>query len=85
MNSERVVKLMGTNDPVEAEIVQDLLRQAGIKVWQTQEALGSTSLFPVRVGPLSEISILVPEESVKRANEVLDRFRKELPNDSDTE
>ncbi len=66
--SEDWVEVMLTCDPVEAEMVKDLLESGGIPV-----ALRSSKVspFPVNIGKIGEIRILVPETDRALAEKVI--------------
>ena len=66
--SEEWVEVMVTCDPVEAEMVKDLLESGGIPV-----ALRSSKVspFPVNIGKIGEIRILVPESDRALAEKVI--------------
>jgi hypothetical protein len=53
-----------------AEILKSLLEAQGINVVLSQEGVGE-SIYPVTVGPLSEIQILVPTSQLAEAQKVL--------------
>ena len=53
-----------------AEILKGLLEAQGIKVVLSQEGIGE-SIYPVTVGPLSEIQILVPDSQLQDALQIL--------------
>ena len=59
-------KLMG-------ELLCGLLNAEGVRARFSQEAIGN-SVFPVTVGPLAEVQILVPEAEVERAKMILDDY-----------
>lgn len=57
-----------------AEIIKGLLEAQGISVILSQEGIGET-IYPVSVGPLSEIQLLVPSEQLEEARKILDDYR----------
>ena len=66
--SEEWVDVLVTYDPVEAEMVKDLLESGGIPV-----ALRSSKVspFPVNIGKIGEIRLLVPESDKALAEKVI--------------
>ncbi len=66
--SEEWVAVLVTSDPVEAEIVRDLLESGGIPV-----ALRSSKVspFPVNIGKIGEIRLLVPQADKELAEKVI--------------
>jgi len=66
--SEEWVDVLVTYDPVEAEIVKDLLESGGIPV-----ALRSSKVspFPVNIGKIGEIRLLVPQADKTLAEKVI--------------
>jgi hypothetical protein len=67
MNGEWVEVLI-TYDPVEAEIVKDLLESGGIPA-----VLKSSKVtpYPVNIGKMGEIMVLVKKEDKETAEEVI--------------
>jgi hypothetical protein len=67
VNEEWVVVLV-TSDPIEAEMVKDLLESGGIPV-----ALRSSKVspFPVNIGKIGEISLLVLQADKSLAEKVI--------------
>lgn len=57
---------------LQAEFLRGLLESQGISVVLSQEGVGS--VFPVTVGPLSEVQILVSKEDAPLAKKVLDDY-----------
>jgi len=57
-----------------AEILKGLLEAQGIKVVLSQEGIGE-SIYPVTVGPLSEIQILVPDSQLQDALQILADYK----------
>jgi hypothetical protein len=62
------VEVLVTYDPVEAEIVKDLLESGGIPA-----VLRSSKVtpYPVNIGKMGEISVLVRKEDKETAEEVI--------------
>jgi hypothetical protein len=62
------VEVLVTYDPVEAEIVKDLLESGGIPV-----VLRSSKVtpYPVNIGKMGEIKVLVKKEDKETAEEVI--------------
>jgi hypothetical protein len=66
--SDEWVEVLVTYDPVEAEIVKDLLESGGIPA-----VLRSSKVtpYPVNIGKMGEIKILVKKEDKETAEEVI--------------
>ena len=62
--------LVQVSGSAKAEILRGLLEAQGINVVLSQEGIGE-SIYPVTVGPLSEIQILVPDEQFQEAQQIL--------------
>ncbi|NOZ24715.1 MAG: DUF2007 domain-containing protein [Nitrospirae bacterium] len=67
--NEPWVTLRVTYDPLEAEMIKDLLESGGIPVVLRSEKV---SPYPVNVGRMGEVKILVKEEDREAAEKVLD-------------
>ncbi len=65
---ERWVTLRITYDPLEAEMIKDLLESGGISVVLRSAKI---SPYPVNVGRMGEVTILVKEEFREMAEKVL--------------
>ena len=66
--SEEWVKVLITYDPLEAEIVKDLLESGGVPVILRSSKV---SPYPVNVGKMGEIKLLVKKEDKETAEEVI--------------
>ena len=75
---EKWVELFVTYDQLEAEMIKDLLESGGIDVVLRSSKV---SPYPVNVGKIGEVRVLVKEEDKEIAEEVLKQFRE---NDSGT-
>ena len=62
------IELLITDDPLEAEMIRDLLESGGIPV-----VLRSSKVtpYPVNIGKMGEVKILVRNEDKEQAEEVL--------------
>jgi len=62
------IELLITDDPLEAEMIKDLLESGGIPV-----VLRSSKVtpYPVNIGKMGEIKILVRRENKETAQEVI--------------
>ena len=67
MNGEWV-QLLITFDPLEAEMIKDLLESGGIPVVLRSSKV---SPYPVNIGKIGEIKVLVSKEDLDAAEEVL--------------
>lgn len=68
MNDEWVVVFV-TYDPIEAEIIKDLLESGGISVVSRSSKV---SPYPVNIGKMGEIKVLVRQEDKETAEKVIE-------------
>jgi hypothetical protein len=66
--SEEWTEVLITYDPVEAEIIKDLLESGGIPVVLRSSKV---SPYPVNIGKIGEVKILVRKEDKEAAEEVI--------------
>lgn len=66
--SEEWVEVLVTYDPIEAEIIKDLLESGGITVVLRSSKV---SPYPVNIGKIGEIKILVRKEDKETAEKVI--------------
>ena len=66
--SEEWVELLVTYDPLEAEIIKDLLESGEIPVVLRS---AKVSPYPVNIGKMGEIKVLVRKEDKEVAEEVI--------------
>jgi hypothetical protein len=66
--SEEWVEVLITYDPLEAEIVKDLLESGGVPVVLRSSKV---SPYPVNVGKIGEVKVLVRKEDKETAEEVI--------------
>lgn len=74
------VELLFTYDEVEAQIVKQLLEGEGIEV-----VIESTKIspYPVSIGRIGEVRLMIREEDVEKAREILRAMKDErLNNDN---
>ena len=71
--SEEWVELLITYDPVEAEIIKDLLESGDIPV-----VLRSSKVtpYPVNVGKIGEVKVYVRKEDKETAEQVINESRQ---------
>ncbi len=79
MNSEWVEMLI-TYDPLEAEMIKDLLESGGIPVVLRSSKV---SPYPVNIGKIGEIKILVKKEDKETAEEVI-KGGEDIPTPDDS-
>jgi hypothetical protein len=70
MTYDRWEVLDQVSGSVRADILKSLLEAQGLNVVLSQEGIGE-SIYPVSIGPLSEIQILVPVSQLAEAQKVL--------------
>jgi hypothetical protein len=66
--AEEWVEVFVTYDPIEAEVIKDLLESGGISV--VLRSL-KVSPYPVNIGKMGEIKILVKKEDKETAEKVI--------------
>ncbi|HCL81720.1 MAG TPA: hypothetical protein DHW81_05695 [Nitrospiraceae bacterium] len=66
--SDEWVEVLVTYDPIEAEIIKDLLESGEIPVVLRSSKVGP---YPVNIGKMGEIKILVRKEDEDTAKEVI--------------
>jgi hypothetical protein len=66
--SEEWVEVLTTYDQIEAEIIKDLIESGGIPVVLRSSKV---SPYPVNVGKMGEISIMVPGDCKSLAEKVI--------------
>jgi hypothetical protein len=69
---EKWVELFVTYDSVEAEIIKDLLESGGIKVVIRS---AKVTPYPVNLGKMGEVKIIVKEEDREAGEEMLGKFK----------
>lgn len=73
MNNESWIGIEQVSGSARAEILKGLLEAQGINVVLSQEGIGG-SVYPVTVGPLSEVEILVPANQADAARKILEDY-----------
>ena len=66
--AEEWIEVFITYDPIEAEIIKDLLESGGISVVLRSSKV---SPYPVNIGKMGEIKILVKKEDKEEAERVI--------------
>ena len=66
--SEEWVEILVTYDPIEAEIVKDLLESGGVPVVIRS---AKVTPYPVNMGKIGEVKVLVRNEDREEAEELL--------------
>jgi hypothetical protein len=61
--------LLVTFDTLEAEMVKDILESGGVPVTILSSKV---SPYPVNIGKMGEVRVLVREEDIRKASEVLE-------------
>ena len=59
---------------LQAEIIRGLLEANDIPVILTQEGIGR-SVYPVVIGPLANIQILIPQKNIELARQLLSEYK----------
>ena len=68
--SEEWVEILVTYDPIEAEIVKDLLESGGIPVVVRS---AKVTPYPVNIGRIGEVKVFVRNKDKETAEEVIKR------------
>ena len=76
------VEVLVTYDQIEAEIVQGLLESGGIQVVIRS---AKVTPYPVNVGKMGEVKVLVRKESKKAAEELMRDIEHAAPGEDDRE
>lgn len=69
--SERWIVLLTTNDQLEAEMIKDILESGDITVVLRSSKV---SPYPVNIGKMGEIKILIRDTDKEAADEVLEKL-----------
>ena len=71
--SEEWVELLVTYDPIEAEIIKDILESGGIPI-----VLRSSKVtpYPVNIGKIGEVKVYVRKEDKETAEQVIEESNK---------
>jgi len=71
--TEEWVELLVTYDPVEAEIIKDILESGGIPI-----VLRSSKVtpYPVNIGKIGEVKVYVRKEDKETAKQVIEESNK---------
>ena len=68
------IELLNTGDEIEAEIVKDILESENVQVVVKSLKI---SPYPVTIGEMGEIKLLVRNEDLEKANRILDAMKQE--------
>lgn len=71
--NEKWVELDTFSGSLHAELLRGLLEAQGCHVYLSQEGAGR-SAYAVNVGPLSEVHLLVYEDELEQAKQILDDY-----------
>jgi hypothetical protein len=74
--NEDWVQILVTYDPIEAEIIKDLLESGGIPVVLRSSKV---SPYPVNIGKMGEIKVLVRKEDKETAEDVIKASNENNP------
>jgi hypothetical protein len=71
--SEEWVELLVTYDPIEAEIIKDILESGGIPI-----VLRSSKVtpYPVNIGKIGEVKVYVRKKDKETAEQVIEESKK---------
>ena len=68
------IEFLNTGDEIEAEIVKDILESENIQVVVKSLKI---SPYPVTIGEMGEIRLLVRKEDLEKANRILNAMKQE--------
>jgi len=71
--SEEWVELLVTYDPIEAEIIKDILESGGIPVMLRSSKV---TPYPVNIGKIGEVKVYVRKEDKETAKQVIEESNK---------
>lgn len=74
MSEDKWVAVATITGDINAEILKGLLEAQGIPVFLSQEGVGR-SIYPVTIGRLAEVEILVPDSFKSEAERVLANYQ----------
>ncbi|MGB9669008.1 MAG: putative signal transducing protein [Anaerolineales bacterium] len=77
----QLISIFHSNNSVLAELLRDILNENQIPCYLSQEAVGK-EIYPVTIGKLSEIDLLVPVEMVNSAQEIIQAYLSESTQDN---
>jgi hypothetical protein len=75
------ISIYHSNNSVLAELLRDILTENQIPCYLSQEAVGK-EIYPVTIGKLSEIDLLVPIELANSAQEMIQAYLSETTQDN---
>lgn len=76
MSKIQLISIFNSNNSVLAELLRDILNENKIPCYLSQEAVGK-EIYPVTIGKLSEIDLLVPAELANSAQEIIQAYLSE--------
>ena len=79
LSRENVVEIFNTQDEMEARMIQEILRNAGIESTVYSEMV--PSIFPLNTGSAGKYSIMVLEPSAREAREIIAEHESGSPAD----
>lgn len=68
--SDEWIEILVTYDPIEAEIIKDLLESGGIHVVIRS---AKVTPYPVNIGKMGEVKVFVRKEDQKEAERLIER------------
>jgi hypothetical protein len=84
MDSETWEVVDEVQGQMQAAIIQSMLESYGLSVWVSQEGAGQA--YPINIGTLGRVQILVPKHQEEKAQEILRQYHAgemELPDDEE--
>jgi hypothetical protein len=73
MQAEKWERVDVINGDLQAELLRGLLEAQGIAVYLSQEGAGH-NVYPVSIGPLARVELLVHSSDVEAAREILKKY-----------
>lgn len=77
----QLISVFHSNNSVLAELLRDILNENQIPCYLSQEAVGK-EIYPVTIGKLSEIDLLVPVELANSAQEIIQAYLSKTTQDN---
>lgn len=72
--SQEYTNLVTVSGKLEAEIIHGMLEAYGIDAEMSHEA--AATIYGLGVGPIAQVDILVPEDQLEEAQQLLDEYQR---------
>lgn len=81
MSKIQLKSVFHSNNSVLTELLMNILKENQIPCYLSQEAVGK-DIYPVTIGKLAEIDLLVPVELAKSAEEIIQAYLSDSSQDN---